>query len=56
MFILEFVLTKFIKKNIKNYRVNSLIHLRILTDLLLTPYSVCMFNTSPIPIPLISSI
>lgn len=56
MLVLGLVLTKFIKKPIKNYSVNSLIHIRILTDLLLTPYSVCTFNTRPIPIPLISSI
>lgn len=55
MLVLGLVLTKFIKKPINNYSANSLIHI-ILTDLLLTPYSVCTFNTRPIPIPLISSI
>lgn len=55
MFVLGLVFTKFIKKNIKNYSVNSLIHLRILVDLLLTPSSVCVCLTSPIPIPLILS-
>lgn len=44
MSVLGLVHVTFIKKNIKNDGVNRLIHVRILTDLLLTPYSVHMFN------------